>query len=173
MPRYLYLLRHAESQEKQIGQADKDRMLTQQGVRDVLLLGSHLRQQKVSIDVIFSSIAERAHTTAQLLADSLKIDPDKLVLEDELYDASVRTFLHFIQSIEDEYHHIVCVAHNPTISYLAEYLTKAEIGSMVPAGLSMIKINGASWKDVQEHSCELQDYVYPELLNREYPSGTS
>ena len=165
MPKYLYLLRHAESKEKQIGQDDHDRVLTPRGMREALLIGTYLYKEKMAIDCIISSTAERARATAGLIVDGLKWDEKKILYSDELYEASTRTFFHFLTSLDDTHKHIMCISHNPVISYLAEALTKEEIGDMAPGSVAIIKFNIASWAEVAEGNGELENYVYPEMLN--------
>jgi len=165
MPRFLYLLRHSQSADKQMGQRDLERELTPDGVKQSLMMGTWLFRQNIFPDIILSSTAERAKATAGLVADTLKLDIDKIQLQEDLYDASTRTFFQFVTQLEDQFQHILCVAHNPVISYVAEYLTKAEIGDMPPAGLAVIKFNIQSWKDVGEGNGELMNYVNPQMLD--------
>jgi len=164
MIRYLYLLRHAQSADKQMGQQDLTRELTPQGVKQSLLIGTYLFKQNTSLNCILTSVAERAKVTAGLVCDALKFDQDKIILHEELYEASTRTFFQFITQLEDHYQHVMCVAHNPAISYLAEYLTTAEIGDMAPAGLVIIKFDLKSWKDVSQGNGELIQYITPAML---------
>lgn len=164
MPRYLYLLRHAESAEKQFGQQDKDRELTQRGVREALLIGSHLYKESVSFDAVYSSKATRASTTAGIVADAMKLDNDKIQVDEALYDASTRTFFEFVTQLDNDLQHVLCVAHNPVISYLAESLTKEEIGDMATAGLVSIKFPVDQWKLIEPGTGELEGYVKPEML---------
>jgi len=164
MPRYLHLMRHTQSAEKQIGQRDETRELTPEGVKQALLIGNYLFQQKISPDCILCSPAERAKATANLVSDALRLDPEKVIPQEELYDASTRTFFQFVCGLEDYRSTVVCVAHNPAISYLAEYLTGAEIGDMVPGGLAIIRFNISSWKEVSQGNGELENYITPEML---------
>jgi phosphohistidine phosphatase len=164
MPKHLYLLRHGTSAEKQTGQTDKERLLTPQGTRETLLIGQYLLKHKLVPGLIVSSTADRAATTAGFIADAMKIDHDLVVLEEELFQASTRTFLELINQLDDAHTHVMCVGHNPTISYLAEYLTKAEIGDMVPAGLAIIRFNCTSWKDASPEKGELVNYINPQML---------
>jgi len=164
MPRYLYLFRHAESIEKVPSLHDKERELTQRGIREALLIGNYLRKENTVFDVVLCSVAIRAKETASLMADAMKFSPEKIVEDEALYDASTRTFFQFITTIHDKHHTALCVAHNPAISYLAESFTKAEIGDMPPAGLAIIKFNISSWKEVSQGNGELQNYVYPKML---------
>lgn len=164
MTRYLYLLRHAQSADKQINERDHDRELTPEGIKQSIRIGSYLAKHVINIDAIMCSTAERAKATANLIADTLKFDPEKIFFQEELYDASTRTFFQFISHLSDDYQSIMCVAHNPTITYLAEYFTKAEIGDVSPAGLVMIKFNQSSWKEVSQGNGELMRYVNPATL---------
>jgi phosphohistidine phosphatase len=47
---------------------------------------------------------------------------------------------------------------------VAEYLTKEEIGNMVPGALVTIKFNINSWKEIGEGNGELENHIYPEML---------
>lgn len=172
MPKLLYLVRHAQSAEKQQGQADKDRELTPTGVKEALQVGTFLYQEKILLDVIYSSIALRAQTTAQLIADAMRLDHDKILYEEELFQASVRTFLEFIAGLDDSYSYVMCVGHNPTISYLAEYISKSEIGDVPPAGTAIIKFNVHSWKDVPQQVGQLMVYTTPTLLTNSAEQNT-
>ena len=58
----------------------------------------------------------------------------------------------------------MCVGHNPTITHVAEYITKAEIGDLVPGGLAIIQFNFNSWNEVSEGNGELVNYIYPAML---------
>ena len=164
MPRYLYLVRHAQSAEKQVNQNDFGRELTSTGVKQALLVGNYLLQQQIMPDVIMTSTAERARMTASMIADALKTDIEKISLQEDLYEASTRTFFQFLTQLEDHLHHVLCFAHNPVFTNLAEYLTGAEVGDMVPAGMAMIKFNIQSWKEVSQGNGELENYITPEML---------
>lgn len=165
MSRYLYLLRHAQSADKQPGEHDIDRELTPTGVKQALVIGTYLHRQQLPFDTIICSVAERARATAGLIADALKTDLDKINPQEELYEASTRTFFQFVSQIEDHLQHVICVGHNPVISYLTEYLTGAEVGDMVPAGLAIIRFNIPSWKEISQGNGELENYITPEMID--------
>jgi len=164
MPRYLYLLRHAETAEKLFGQQDKERELTQRGVREALLIGAHLYKENISFNAVYSSSAERARTTAGIVADAMKFDADTVHIEDALYDASTRTFFEFVTQLDNGLQHVLCVGHNPVITYLAESLTKEEIGDMPPGSMVTIKFVAEQWKAIEPGSGELEGFIRPEML---------
>ncbi|MFN8334154.1 MAG: histidine phosphatase family protein [Cyclobacteriaceae bacterium] len=164
MERFLYLMRHAQSADKQPGQTDKDRELTVQGLRDSIKIGAWLYNEKINPDAIISSTAVRAKSTAGLLLDTLKLMPEIIRLNDEFYDASVRTFLQEITQLEDTLNRVLCVGHNPTVSYLAEYLTKAEIGELPPGGLVIIQFDILLWQKIGEGTGKFINVITPETL---------
>jgi len=149
---------------------DKERELTPRGVREALLIGTYLSKENTSFDTVLCSIATRAKATASLIADAMKFESEKIDEQEALYDSSTRTFFQFISQLNDQHHTVLCIAHNPSISYLAESFTKAEIGDMPPGGLAIIKFNVHSWKEVSQGNGELQNYVYPGMLSEELRS---
>lgn len=160
-------MRHAQSAEKQTGQSDKERELTPLGLRQSMQIGNFLHKNSFSPDIILSSTAIRAQQTASHILDSLKLMPEIIKYEEELYSASVRTFFHLISQLDTELTNVLIIAHNPTISYLAEYLTKSEIGDMPPAALAMIQFNLTNWNNLAEGSGRLLQLITPELLSHD------
>lgn len=166
MPKHLYLLRHAEAAQKESRQDDKSRELTPAGIKDSLHMGAWFRDQNFHFDLIVSSSALRAEQSAQMVAEAMKVEHPRILMEDVLYEASVRQFLDYVINIEDGYEDVLIVAHNPAISYLAEYLTKGDIGDMAAGSVVVIKFDFSSWKQVSENSGEVLKYATPEMVGR-------
>jgi phosphohistidine phosphatase len=164
MSKQLYLLRHAASVDKHIREHDKERELSVTGIKEAMQMGSFLARNSPVIDRIFSSSAVRTKATTQLVSDIIHFDPDKINFEDDLYDATVRTFFRFVTDLDDDLKSVMCVGHNPTVSYLAEYLTGAELSDMATCGLAIIKFNCNKWSEVEQGSGELVSYTYPAML---------
>lgn len=169
MPKNLYLLRHAQSVERQAGQSDLDRELTPVGTKETFQIGAFLHREKIQPDVIYCSSAERARMTAQLISDTIKLDVEKIIPDEELSQASVRTFLEFVTQLDNAYDSVMCVGHNPVISYLAEYLTDAEIGVLPTAGLVAIRLGVNSWQNVEKGCGEVTLTMTPGILDSSQP----
>jgi phosphohistidine phosphatase len=164
MSKHLFLLRHAESGEKSFGQTDKERELTTNGIREARLIGDFLLKGGYNFDLIVSSTANRASSTIQIVANAMRSGSEKIAFEDNLYEASLRTFMEYINQLDDGKNQVMCVGHNPTISYLSEYITNATISDMAPGGLVIIKLNLPSWKEVTKGCGEFVHYIYPSML---------
>src|SRR5258705_341883 len=101
MPRYLYLLRHAQSADKQPGQTDKDRVLTPVGMTEAKAVGFFLKESAVKPELIITSSATRAKTTSLEVARVLSYDEEKIEATDDLYEATIITFFHTLSSLDD------------------------------------------------------------------------
>jgi phosphohistidine phosphatase len=129
-------------------------------MRDAASMAHYLKEQNFFVDTIICSSAERAYSTANTLFGIIRPENKILVIE-EIYNASVRNLMEIITSLEEVSKNAIIVGHNPYISYLAEYLTKADIGDMHPAGIAIIKFNIHRWNEVAEGNGSLEAYVHP------------
>ena len=165
MTKTLFLLRHARASEKQSGQQDIDRELNSIGLQNSTRMGIYMSKNSIRFDIIISSPAIRAKTTASLIAEQIKYAPHKIHENPEIYEASVRTLLRVVNQLKDEWDTVLIVGHNPSITYLSEYLSKSEIGNMTTCGLVNIQFEVDSWAEISEGTGELLSYQYPDLLN--------
>lgn len=164
MQRQLLIMRHAQAEEIQHEQLDRDRELTAKGQQEVLTMAFQLHQRKIALDAIHASIAVRTQKTASLVSDVMKVDAEAVFFQDDLYNSSIRTYLDFITRLDTKTKSVLLVGHNPAVSYLAEYLTKAEINSMPTAGICIVQFKALSWNDVAKDTGELVDFIYPEMF---------
>lgn len=165
MTKTLYLLRHARAADRLSGQKDIERELDSIGLQNSTRMGMNFSNKTLQFDMIISSPAERAKQTASLIAEQIKYNTDKIHYNDEIYEASVRTLLQVVNRFKDEWNNVLLVGHNPSISYLAEYLTRSELGDMTTCGVARIEFNLESWTEVSEGNGELINYEHPDLLN--------
>lgn len=164
MPKLLFLYRHGEAAQSHSSDGDRDRELTSRGISNSNRMGSYLLANQFSVNSIYTSPALRAHQTAAITAEAMKIDTSEIVLEEELYNATTRMFFEFVTKLNSDLDSVMCVGHNPAITYLAEYLTKESIGDIVPAGVVIIKFDITSWTEVSQGNGQLVKYLTPESI---------
>lgn len=163
MARWLYLMRHAQSADKQHGQHDKDRELTSTGIGEAATIGHFLKKNNYDVDLIVSSAARRAESTATVVHGILNLQSE-ITINNELYEASVRNLVEAVNGLDDDFKNILMIGHNPYISYFAEYLTKAEIGGMETAGLVSIRFEISKWQEVTEGIGSFENYIHPSII---------
>lgn len=120
MSKHLYLLRHGNSPFDG-GQPDKERVLSEQGCRDVLTIGLHLKKKGIKPDLICCSTAQRTRQTAQHLSESLAVHSDLVQYDDRLYNASLESLIYFVREVDDNIRSVLIIGHNPGLSELVQF----------------------------------------------------
>lgn len=120
--RTLYLVRHAKSSWADPGMADFDRPLNERGRRNAPFMAAHFAQRGEPVDLIVSSPANRAVTTARFFADALHLPPAGIRLEQGIYDASCGRLLSVVNALPTDARRVMLFGHNPGLSELAHYL---------------------------------------------------
>ncbi|ALI98538.1 SixA phosphatase family protein [Rufibacter tibetensis] len=158
----LYLLRHAKSSWEYEELSDHDRPLTKRGRSDAPLIGQELVEREVKLDMIISSSAVRAISTATLIAKELKFDPERIGVQEELYLIATDDLKVFIQSLPDEYDRVMLVGHNPALTELANQLsTEKSIANIPTAGIVAISFDCNYWGEISPDNSKLLFFDFP------------
>jgi phosphohistidine phosphatase len=157
----LYLVRHAKSSWKNPDLQDFDRPLNKRGKRDAPLMGQRLKKAGARPDLIFCSPAKRAAKTAKALAREIGYPAEKIRWIDSLYAAGTQTLLEIVRSLDDSERHVMLVAHNPGLTYFAEYLTGISVENIPTSGVFAVDFETPSWRDIREAEGKLASFDYP------------
>ncbi|MGZ8804665.1 MAG: SixA phosphatase family protein, partial [Microbacterium sp.] len=114
----LVLVRHAKSDWGNPSLDDHDRPLNDRGVRDAPRMARGLAETGFRPEVILSSTALRARTTAEAFAAEFEVAVN---LDPELYGAPGRTLLS--KAGASRAHRVIVVAHDPGMTALADQLS--------------------------------------------------
>ena len=144
----LLILRHAKSSWKDSSLADHDRPLNKRGKRDAPRMGQLLRQEDLLPELIISSSAKRARTTAEHVAEESGYEGE-LSFSRDLYAFDAEAYLETINGIPDEYNCVMLVGHNPGMEELIEILTD-EYQRFPTAALAQIELPIESWRQVND-----------------------
>ncbi len=165
MGKNLYLIRHARAAEKSGGEHDSERPLNSTGLQNATRMGINFAKKNIQFDMILSSPALRATSTASLIAEQIRYDTGRIHLNEEIYEASIRTLLRVVNQLKEDWESVLIVGHNPSLTYLSEYLTKEAIGDVTTCGVIHIQFDQMKWEEVSEATGQLISYEYPDLLN--------
>ena len=164
MIRDLLVVRHAHSVEAEARQEDRERELSPKGYQDATRLGHHLYERQQGVDLMLVSTARRAQSTAEIIAEQMHYGDQKLHLLEELYQASVRSVLDLIHQQSESTRQLMIVGHNPTLTYLVEYLSGEPISGMVPGGLFLLRSDVEQWAEVVQQRVDIVAYTTPDQL---------
>jgi phosphohistidine phosphatase len=143
----LFLIRHAKSSWGDTALPDKDRPLDDRGKRDAPKMGKRLAKRDVKPDLILSSPAMRALTTAEIIAKKLDYKLKDIVLDDRLYAGEADDLLNVIHKLGDKLERVMLFGHNPEVTELAHRLS-SEITHMPTCAVAEFTFATKSWSDI-------------------------
>lgn len=137
MPTIL-LMRHGKS-DWASGGRDHERPLNSRGERHARLMGSVLATMAEAPDVVITSSAVRARTTAELAIAGGSFDDASLEVRESLYLPSVDDVLDVITAIPRGVERAMIVGHQPTWGYATEAICGARV-DFVTAAVAAIEV---------------------------------
>jgi phosphohistidine phosphatase len=143
--RTLLLMRHAKSDWTADYGADHDRPLNQRGVRSADVMGRVLTEEGEEPDLIITSTAVRARSTAQIAARAGGWECE-IVLEPRLYGSGADMVVQ-VAAEAAPVNRLMLVGHQPTWSILVSVLTGDQV-EMKTATVASIGFDIDDWSEV-------------------------
>jgi phosphohistidine phosphatase len=159
----LYLMRHAKSSWSFDELTDQERPLNDRGRDDAPAMGQALAKRQIVPDLLVSSPAVRALSTAVLVARELKYPHDKIKVEPSIYQADLDTLLAVIRNLPDDAQSVLLTGHNPTMTDVANYLLPGSglTHEMPTAAVVCLQFQTDTWAQASPATAEFYFYDYP------------
>lgn len=157
----LYLIRHAKSDWAIETIPDVDRPLNSRGYADSHKMSQELKEKKISPDLVLSSPAIRAISTALIFCRKLNYDPSLLMINKNLYYTNAKEYLKVIGSIDNKYNTVFLFGHNPIITDCANVLAGPLAEEMSTCGIAGIKSKTNDWASFKDGPNELIHFDFP------------
>ena len=154
----LVLIRHAEAKPIDGNITDFERSLTSLGKHQAARMAATLLNNGSKPEIIITSPAFRALTTAQIFVTALGLDDVKT--NAAIYESIAETLLQIINQLDNRYQVVAMVGHNPGISNILYHLT-GKITTMPTASWAELNLGADSWAEICSGSGELIHYQYP------------
>lgn len=161
--KYLYLIRHAKSSWSDPSLSDFDRPLNKRGKRDAPFMGGRMASFAQRPEMIVSSPAKRARTTARIIGTHIGFSKKEITLVKKLYTFSSEPLLEAIRKTEDSISILALVGHNHGLTECAELLTSKLLGNVPTCGIVLIEFPLLSWNMVEAGKGKLLLFDYPKL----------
>ena len=159
--KHLTLVRHAKSSWKHPELADRDRPLNKRGTRDAPDMGSRLAKSGYRPDLILSSPANRALTTAQVVALAVGFDPDDIIVDERIYGAGVAGLIQLLQATDDRIERAMLFGHNPELTAMVNRLARVTLENLPTCGMAKLRFGLDSWVGLGTQLAEEADIDYP------------
>lgn len=163
MGKRLMVIRHAKSCWKNSSLKDFYRPLNTRGNNDAPMMAQRLAAKNYLPQLIVTSPAVRAFTTALYFAKTWKMPEKSIMLEDDMYEADASALLKIIYALPDEYDSIALFGHNPGLQQLVNKLAQTNI-EMPTAAVAAISFTVNNWAQIQFATGNISWYDYPKNL---------
>ncbi len=157
----LILLRHAKSSWDNPDIEDFERPLNQRGLKDAPLIAEFLTEIPFIPELIVSSPAKRAKTTAEIISEKTGYNPNNIVFNESVYEADADILMEVVNSTPDKVNTLLLVGHNPAITVFCNLISDKRIDNIPTCGLAAIQMNIKSWKSVAIDCGKLIFFEYP------------
>jgi phosphohistidine phosphatase len=157
----LFLIRHAKSSWDDASLSDEDRPLNKRGKKDAPMMGSLLRKQGVIPDLIISSPAKRAYSTAKKIAKEVAYPKNHIQTFDKLYLSSLSALLEVIRRQPAEVRTLMLFGHNPELTALVPQLCGEEIENVPTCGVVCIIFLTDTWQAINKSNSRFDYFDYP------------
>ena len=158
----LLLLRHSKAENAAPGSSDIDRALNERGRNEAQAMGTFIRKQNLTFELVLCSPALRARETAELVLAAAEITAN-VRYDQRIYEAGPRQLLEVISEVEEDKSGVLLVGHNPVMEELLRALTGKD-EPMATGALAKIDFNFDEWSRVTEDIGALECIVRPNEL---------
>ena len=163
--RRLTLLRHGEAQALDSSPEDFERILTRRGNIEAHDIAERIVHRDLIPDLILVSPAERAWSTAEIVADACDLDTKQVQCARELYLATPEATWRLLARRDPALRHILICGHNPGLSQVASRFGPVpERRNLPTGGLATAVWLNAQWDTMEPEtasSCHLYDPQSP------------
>ena len=112
------------------------------------MISNELKSQ-INPDLIVSSEAVRAKTTAEIFIKNLNLNFKKFNLNDDLYDFSGDSLIRVIKNCNDTVDELMIFGHNNAITNFVNSYGDISIDNVPTCGVTIISFEIDRWKDLK------------------------
>lgn len=157
----IIFVRHAKSSWTDFRLSDFDRPLDERGVMDAPVMALKLKSAGVHPDLIISSPANRALTTANIFAEQFGCP---VITDKDLYHGFPENYLNALQNTASDIQTVALFGHNPGLTVLTNIIHPEGIDNLPTCGVVVAKVLGdKKWDDVTFDDLQFVTMLYPKM----------
>ena len=155
------LVRHAKASQQFFDLADIDRPLIERGYKDAHAMSIKLAVTGFMPGLMVSSPGIRALTTALIFARNLKYPAGSVVLNEQLYNATIQNMVEVVHELPETTAGVMIFGHNPSITHIANLLAGEFVEHVPTCGICCIDFEISSWHKIAPGAGKLRFFDYP------------
>lgn len=159
----LIIIRHAKSSWDASNVDDFERPLNERGKRDAPRMGKRFKEKDIHPDLMLSSPAKRAFSTAKKIAKILKYPKDDIKADRKLYHADEETLLAVVREVKVSRNVVMVFGHNPGLTEFVNSLMSEnqDIDNIPTCGVVALEFNTETWTEVDWGKGKMLFFDYP------------
>ncbi len=145
----IIFVRHAKS-SWEYDLSDINRPLKERGYKDAKIVSSKLLEFDFKIDMVLSSDAVRAMTTAEIFVETMNFPKDSIVLNHSLYDFSGQNVLEVVKSTPFHIETLMIFGHNYALTNIVNSFGSKYIDNVPTSGVVVMQFNITNWQKLNK-----------------------
>ena len=159
----LIFVRHAKAEDPSSGISDFERSLTLKGKIISRSMGKKLRRIEKPPVTIITSPAFRAIETALIFALEFGVEPDKILINSNIYyKMTLRYIPEIISGAGVNSETIILFGHNPSFTDIVSSLCREGCDFMAKTSIAGISFDIMNWSEIKQKSGTLEYYLKPD-----------
>lgn len=158
----LFIMRHAKSSWDNIFLNDYDRPLNSRGKSDLRKMAIHFSKKNIKPNLLLSSGAKRAKKTAKVIIKKLKFT-NIFIVNDTIYESNEDNLLFIIKNLENIYHTVFLIGHNPGLNMLVYDLINFD-KNIPTCGVIELEFNCNTWQEINKNNVEFVSFEFPKKI---------
>jgi phosphohistidine phosphatase len=155
----LVIIRHAKSLYNDYVTNDGERHLAPRGYDDIDSTAKWLVQNKIFPDLIITSPAIRAYSTAFIVANRVGYDTHKIQLSSSIYEASAKTLFYVLSELHEQINTVFICGHNPGFTDFVNLLCGNVIAHLPTAAAAIVEFHPTlEWPKIAPGSGKLIEH---------------
>lgn len=162
----LIIARHAKSSWDNPEWTDFGRPLNKRGLKDAPVMAEIIKEMNFKPDIIISSPANRAITTAKIFAEIMGLESNIVTEDRNIYEKGTRYIINMVKNLPDEINTAMIFGHNPDITSLSTYFSGEYFDNVPTCGTIGIEFSITKWEEVELENGKLLFFEYPKKLKK-------
>lgn len=167
MAKQLLIVRHGKSDWGNSQLADFDRPLNARGNRNAPEMAQRILAKNKVPQLIVSSPALRAITTAKHFARVWNIPAEQILQVKGIYEANVTALLKIVTGFDNQFDRIALFGHNPGLTDFSNYLSDGNIYNIPTSGTVSLAFTTNNWAEISRLTGTLLEFDYPKSADED------
>ncbi len=143
---------------------DMERPLNPRGKKAAPQIGKYLHVIGHEVDLIISSPAKRAYTTAKLMAREIGYEKKAIRIDERLYFQGVEGVFDVIKEVDDSVEKLFLFGHEPTSSSFCHEMNGDYVDKFSTAGVYAMQLDIEKWSDISPDKSRKLFFVKPKSI---------